>query len=241
MVEPEEILGHVRLALGRKGPLAGRRIVVTAGGTQEPIDPVRFISNRSSGKQGFAVAQVALDRGAQVTLVAGPTALGALIGARRVDVTTAAEMAEAVLAVADADALIMAAAVADFRPAQVADQKIKKAAVPLVELETTVDILSAVAERREATGKPTVVVGFAAESENLIENAREKVFRKRLSLIVANDISAKDAGFSVDTNRVTLIGSGGGVEPLPLMSKEQVAEVVLERVAGLLGPIGQIQ
>jgi phosphopantothenoylcysteine decarboxylase/phosphopantothenate--cysteine ligase len=241
MVEPEEILGHVRLALGRKGPLAGRRIVVTAGGTQEPIDPVRFISNRSSGKQGFAVAQVALDRGAQVTLVAGPTALSAPIGARRVDVTTAAEMAEAVLAVADADALIMAAAVADFRPAQVADQKIKKAAVPLVELETTVDILSAVAERREATGKPTVVVGFAAESENLIENAREKVFRKRLSLIVANDISAKDAGFSVDTNRVTLIGSGGGVEPLPLMSKEQVAEVVLERVAGLLGPIGQIQ
>ena len=241
MVEPDEILGHVRLALGRKGPLAGRRIVVTAGGTQEPIDPVRFISNRSSGKQGFAVAQVALDRGAQVTLVAGPTALGALIGARRVDVTTAAEMAEAVLAVADADALIMAAAVADFRPAQVADQKIKKAAVPLVELETTVDILTAVAERREATGKPTVVVGFAAESENLIENAREKVFRKRLSLIVANDISAKDAGFSVDTNRVTLIGSGGGVEPLPLMSKEQVAEVVLERVAGLLGPIGQIQ
>jgi phosphopantothenoylcysteine decarboxylase/phosphopantothenate--cysteine ligase len=241
MVEPDEILGHVRLALGRKGPLAGRRIVVTAGGTQEPIDPVRFISNRSSGKQGFAVAQVALDRGAQVTLVAGPTALGAPIGARRVDVTTAAEMAKAVLAVADADALIMAAAVADFRPAQAADQKIKKAAVPLVELETTVDILSAVAERREATGKPTVVVGFAAESENLIENARDKVFRKRLSLIVANDISAKDAGFSVDTNRVTLIGSGGGVEPLPLMSKEQVAEVVLERVAGLLGPIGQIQ
>jgi phosphopantothenoylcysteine decarboxylase/phosphopantothenate--cysteine ligase len=158
-----------------------------------------------------------------------------------VDVTTAAEMAEAVLAVADTDALIMAAAVADFRPAQVADQKIKKAAVPLVELETTVDILTVVAERREATGKPTVVVGFAAESENLIENAREKVFRKKLSLIVANDISAKDAGFSVDTNRVTLVGSGGGVEPLSLMSKEQVAEVVLERVAGLLGPIGQIQ
>jgi len=233
MVEPDEILGHVRLALGRKGPLAGRRIVVTAGGTQEPIDPVRFISNRSSGKQGFAVAQVALDRGAKVTLITGPNTLPTPIGAERVDVNTAAEMAEAVLN-AEADALIMAAAVADFRPAQVAEQKIKKAAVPLVELETTVDILSAVAERREATGKPTVVVGFAAESENLIENAREKVFRKRLSLIVANDISAKDAGFSVDTNRVTLIGSGGGVEPLPLMSKEQVAEVVLERVAGLL-------
>ncbi len=236
MVEPDEILGRARLALGRKGPLAGRRIVVTAGGTQEPIDPVRFISNRSSGKQGFAVAQVALDRGAEVTLVAGPAALRTPVGARRVDVTTAAEMAEAVLAAAaDADALIMAAAVADFRPARVADQKIKKAAVPQVELETTVDVLSAVAERREATGRPTVVVGFAAESANLIENAREKVFRKRLSLIVANDISARDAGFTVDTNRVTLIGSGGGVEPLPLMSKAQVAEVVLERVAGLLG------
>ena len=235
MVEPDEILGRARLALGRKGPLAGRRIVVTAGGTQEPIDPVRFISNRSSGKQGFALAQVALDRGAEVTLVAGPAALPTPVGARRVDVTTAAEMAESVMAAAaDADVLIMAAAVADVRPARVADQKIKKAAVPQVELETTVDVLSAVAERREATGKPTVVVGFAAESANLIENAREKVFRKKLSLIVANDISARDAGFSVDTNRVTLIGSGGGVEPLPLMSKAQVAEVVLERVMGLL-------
>jgi phosphopantothenoylcysteine decarboxylase/phosphopantothenate--cysteine ligase len=237
MVEPEEIFGHVRLALARNGRLAGRHIVVTAGGTQEPIDPVRFISNRSSGKQGFAAAQMALDRGAEVTLVAGPTALPTPIGAKRVDVTTTAEMAEAVLAAtADADALIMAAAVADFRPAQVADQKIKKAgAAPQIELEKTVDILGAVAARREATGKPTVVVGFAAESENLVENAREKVFRKKLSLIVANDISAKDAGFSVDTNRVTLVGSGGGVEPLPLMSKAQVAEVVLERVESLLG------
>jgi phosphopantothenoylcysteine decarboxylase/phosphopantothenate--cysteine ligase len=236
MIEPDEILGHIRLALGRNGPLRGRRLVVTAGGTQEPIDPVRFISNRSSGKQGFAVAQVALDRGAQVTLVAGPAALPTPVGAKRVDVSTAAEMAEAVLAaIDDADALIMAAAVADFRPAQIADQKIKKAAVPQIELEKTVDVLAAVGERREVTRKPTVVVGFAAESENLIENAREKVFRKKLSLIVANDISATDAGFSVDTNRVTLIGGGGGVEPLPLMTKAQVAEVVLERVTGLLG------
>jgi phosphopantothenoylcysteine decarboxylase / phosphopantothenate---cysteine ligase len=237
MLEPDEILGHVRLALGRKGPLAGRRLVVTAGGTQEPIDPVRFISNHSSGKQGFAVAQIALDRGAEVALVAGPTPLATPVGARRVDVTTAAEMAEAVLAAtASADALVMAAAVADFRPARAADQKIKKSAARSVqiELETTVDVLSAVAAQRETTGKPAVVVGFAAESENLIENAREKVFRKKLSLIVANDISAQDAGFSVDTNRVTLIGSGGGVEPLPLMSKAQVAEVVLERVKSLL-------
>ena len=235
MVEPEEILGRVRLALGRNGPFKGRKVVVTAGGTQEPIDPVRFISNRSSGKQGFALAQAALDRGADVTLIAGPAALATPVGARRVDVTTTAEMAEAVLAECDAaHALIMAAAVADFRPAQVADQKIKKTAVPQVELEKTIDILSTVAERRAVTRKPEVVVGFAAESQDLVENAREKVLRKRLSLIVANDISAQDAGFAVDTNRVTLIDAGGGVEQLPLMTKAQVAETVLERIEKLL-------
>jgi phosphopantothenoylcysteine decarboxylase/phosphopantothenate--cysteine ligase len=238
MVEPDEILGHVRRALGRRGPLAGRRVVVTAGGTQEPLDPVRFISNRSSGKQGFALAQAALDRGAEVMLIVGPTVSAALptpVGAKRLDVTTAAEMGEAVLReAAGADALIMAAAVADFRPAQAAEQKIKKADVPQIELEKTLDILSAVAERRELTRRPTVVVGFAAESQNLIENAREKVFRKKLSLIVANDISARDAGFSVDTNRVTLIGGSGGVEELPLLTKAQVAEAVMERVESLL-------
>ncbi|MGH2523229.1 MAG: bifunctional phosphopantothenoylcysteine decarboxylase/phosphopantothenate--cysteine ligase CoaBC [Anaerolineales bacterium] len=237
MLEPEEIFGHVRLALGRKGPLAGRKIIVSAGGTQEPLDPVRFISNRSSGKQGFAIAQAALDRGAHVTLITGPTTLPTPTGAHRLDVTTTAEMAEAVLAAsADADALIMAAAVADFRPAQVAEHKIKKTSLPQIELEKTVDILSAVAERRARmrTHKPAVVVGFAAESQNLVENAREKVFRKKLSLLVANDISAKDAGFSVDTNRVTLIGASGGVEQLPLLTKTQVAEAVLERVENLL-------
>jgi phosphopantothenoylcysteine decarboxylase/phosphopantothenate--cysteine ligase len=237
MVEPEEIFGRARLALGRGGPLTGRKIVVTAAGTQEPLDPVRFISNRSSGKQGFAIAQAALDRGAAVTLIAGPTGLMTPSGARRIDVTTTAEMAEAVLnELADAHALIMAAAVADFRPAQVAEHKIKKTAVPQVELEKTLDILSAVAEKRALTKKPEVVVGFAAESQNLIENARDKMARKRLSLIVANDISAKDAGFAVDTNRVTLIDAGGGVEQLPLMSKTQVAEIVLERVEKLLRP-----
>ena len=234
MIEPDEILGRVRLALGRAGPLAGRRIVVTAGGTQEPIDPVRFISNRSSGKQGFALAQAALDRGAKVTLITGPNTLPTPIGAERVDVNTAAEMAEAVLN-AEADALIMAAAVADFRPAQSANHKLKKTEVPQITLERTVDILSAVAERRERTHKPRVVVGFAAESQNLVENAREKVFRKKLSLIVANDIAAQDAGFGVDTNRVTLIGETGGVESLPLMSKTQVAEAVMERIVTLLG------
>ena len=235
MLEPEELLGHVRLALGRAGPLKGRRVVVTAGGTQEPIDPVRYLSNRSSGKQGFALAQAALDRGAEVTLIAGPTPLPTPVGARRVDVQTAAQMrAEVLNACAAADALLMAAAVADFRPRQAAEQKIKKGAVPPVELEKTDDILSAVADSPQRTQRPRVVVGFAAESENLIENARAKVLRKKLSLIVANDISAQDAGFGVDTNRVALIDAGGGVAQLPLLTKAQVAEAVLERVEHLL-------
>ncbi|MBI4770612.1 MAG: bifunctional 4'-phosphopantothenoylcysteine decarboxylase/phosphopantothenoylcysteine synthetase, partial [Chloroflexi bacterium] len=230
-------LGHVRLTLGRRGPLAGRRVVVSAGGTREPLDPVRFISNYSSGKQGFALAQAALDRGADVTLVSAPTALPTPIGAKRVDVNTAAEMAPAVLAAsAEADALIMAAAVADFRPAQAAGQKIKKTAAPgiHIELEKTVDILAAVAEARDRTHKPPVVVGFAAESQNVVENARDKVRRKKLSLIVANDITAADAGFSVDTNRVTLVDATGGVETLPLLTKAQVADAVLERVEAWL-------
>lgn len=235
MAEPEQIFGQIRFTLSRKGPLAGRKVVVSAGGTREALDPVRYISNHSSGKQGYAVAQAALDRGAEVTLVTGPTALPTPFGAMRVDVTSAADMAEAVLsASAEADALIMAAAVADFRPAHTAEHKIKKTAVPTVELEKTIDILSAVAERREQTRQPAVVVGFAAESQNLVENARDKVFRKKLSLIVANDISAQDAGFSVDTNRVTLIGGTGGVEHLPLLTKMQVAQTVMERVEQML-------
>jgi phosphopantothenoylcysteine decarboxylase/phosphopantothenate--cysteine ligase len=240
LLEPEEILGHVRLALARGGGLAGRHVVVSAGGTQEPIDPVRFISNRSSGKQGYALAQAALDRGAEVTLVAGPTALPTPAGARLVSVQTAHEMAQAVLAAsAEAEVLLMAAAVADFRPAQVADHKIKKSALPEIQLERTVDILTAVAEARDQSParRPWVIVGFAAESQNLIENARDKVLRKRLALIVANDISAGDAGFAVDTNRVTLIDAGGGIEELPLLTKVEVAEAVLARVENFLAPV----
>src|SRR5579859_3720201 len=217
LLEPEEIFGHVRLALARGGSLAGRQVVVTAGGTQEPMDPVRFISNRSSGKQGYALAQAALDRGAEVTLVTGPTALAVPAGARIVLVQTAYEMAQAVLAAsAVADVLLMAAAVADFRPAEIASQKIKKTSVPEIQLEKTEDILTAVAEARDQSParRPAVIVGFAAESQNLIENARDKVLRKRLSLIVANDISASDAGFGVDTNRGTLSDAGGGIEAL---------------------------
>lgn len=237
MLEPDELIGHVRLALGKGGPLAGRHVVVTAGGTQEPLDPVRFVSNRSSGKQGYALAQAALDRGARVTLVTAPTALAPPVGAVCVRTGAAEEMAGAVLeACAEADVLLMAAAVADFRPAAPAAQKIKKRdkVAPTFEMEVTPDILALVAEQRAKMGRPTVVVGFAAESRNLIANARAKVEAKRLSLIVANDVSAADAGFAVDTNRVTLIDAGGGVETLPLMSKFQVAEIVLERVERLL-------
>ncbi|ADH62301.1 phosphopantothenoylcysteine decarboxylase/phosphopantothenate/cysteine ligase [Allomeiothermus silvanus DSM 9946] len=237
MLEPAEILGHLRLALSRGGPLAGKHVVVSAGGTQEPLDPVRYLSNRSSGKQGFALAQAALDLGARVSLVVGATAaaLPTPTGAERTDVESAAQMAEAVLELSRmADVLIMAAAVADFRPRQVQAHKIKKGALPRVELEPTQDILLAVAEQRRQVGRPAVVVGFAAESEKLLENAQDKLERKNLSMIVANDISAPDAGFAVDTNRVLLLLPGGVVEPLPLMTKSEVAEAVLARVVGLL-------
>jgi phosphopantothenoylcysteine decarboxylase / phosphopantothenate---cysteine ligase len=202
---------------------------------------VRFISNYSSGKQGSALAQAALDRGAQVTLIAGPTALPTPAGAELVRVQTAQQMADAVLdASTRADVLLMAAAVADFRPAQAAAHKLKKTEVPQIDLEKTVDILSAVSQAREqhAERRPAVLVGFAAESQRLVDNARDKVLRKRLDLIAANDISATDAGFSVDTNRVTLIDARGAVEELPLLSKLQVAEVIITRVERLLAQPG---
>ena len=237
MIEPEELMGHIRLALGSEGSLAGRAVVVTAGGTQEPIDPVRVVANRSSGKQGFALAQSALDRGADVTLIAGPVHLPTPVGAKRIDVETAVEMRDAVLAAVEgADVLLMAAAVADFRPVLTIEEKIKRRdGVPHVQFEPTDDILGLVTKKRSKTGHPKVVVGFAAESQDLLENARAKLEEKGLTLIVANDITAPDAGFAVDTNRVTLIDAQGEVRELPLMSKTEVAEVVLERVVELLG------
>jgi phosphopantothenoylcysteine decarboxylase / phosphopantothenate---cysteine ligase len=232
MLEPEEILGHVRLAAGRNGPLTGRRVVVTAGGTQEPIDPVRVVANRSSGKQGFAVAQAALDRGAAVTLVAANCALTTPVGAARIDVATAQEMADAVLeSCAGADALVMAAAVADFRPARPAARKLKKdASPPAVELERTTDILGVVTAAR---ARPACVVGFAAETGDLLANARKKLKEKRLSLIVANDVTQEGAGFGSEANRVTLIDATGA-EELPLLSKAEVAGKILDRVQALL-------
>lgn len=238
MAEPEEIIGYCRYVLGKSGPLRGRRVVVTAGPTREALDPVRFLSNRSSGRQGFAIAQAALDAGAEVALIAGPVALPAPVGAQRVDVTSAQEMEQAVLAHAvgdePADVLIMAAAVADFRPAQTSAHKIKKAGAEQtlhLELTPTPDILMSVAQQAR---RPRVVVGFAAESQDLIANAQEKLARKRLDLIVANDITAPDAGFEVETNRVHFV-TAEGVESLPLMSKEEVAAHLVAWIAKRLG------
>jgi phosphopantothenoylcysteine decarboxylase/phosphopantothenate--cysteine ligase len=239
MTEPEDLFGHIRYHLSRSGPLMGRKIVVTAGGTQEPLDPVRFLTNRSSGKQGIALAQAALDAGANVSLVAAPLKVPVPTGANHQPVRTAAEMAEAVLASSrDADALLMAAAVADFRPAQADRQKIKKSrGLPTLTLQPTTDILAAVAQQRQDTGYPQFVVGFAAETQNLLANARIKLEAKSLDLIVANDVSASDAGFGVDTNRVTLISAEGEPEELPLLSKAEVAGHIIDRVgAQILRP-----
>ena len=238
MEEPGRLMGVIRQVLGREGPLAGKRVVVTAGGTQEPIDPVRVIANRSSGKQGFALAQAAIDFGADVTLISAPTALESPVGVERIDVQTASEMLEAtLLACRNAHVLLMAAAVADYRPAKAAAQKIKRReGVPKLKLEATEDILAAVMKQRAAAGSPKVVVGFAAESKDMIANAQEKLEARGLDIILANDITRADAGFSVDTNKVTLLDRQGEIEDWPLMTKQQVAERLLERVAALLGP-----
>jgi len=236
MLEPVEILGTARLALGQKGRLAGKKVVVTAGGTQEPLDPVRVITNRSSGRQGYALAQAALDAGAQVALITTPTALTPPVGARLLEVETAKQMLDCVLTeLIESDALIMAAAVADFRPKKQARDKIKKeGGVPQIELEATEDILKTVAGLRSEWKRRLIVVGFAAESRDLLENAQAKLKSKGLDIIAANDISAEDAGFAVETNRVTLLYADGRNEPLSLMSKSEVAETIVERLAALL-------
>ena len=244
LIEPQELIGHIRLVLGRKGRLAAKKIVITAGGTQEPLDPVRVLTNRSSGKQGYALAQAAIDAGAEVTLISTPTVLLPPIGARLVQVQTAKQMLDAVLdESAKAEALIMAAAVADFRPKETAENKLKRRdGIPQIELEETDDILEAVFRRKSASKgssnrdakKPFVTVGFAAESQALIENAGDKLKAKKLDLIVANDISAKDAGFGMDTNRVVLLYPNGKQERLPLMTKTEAADIIMERLAALM-------
>jgi len=230
LAELDSILSAVRLVLDRKDDLAGKHIVVTAGGTQEPIDPVRLICNRSSGKMGYALAQAATERGATVTLVTAPTSLSAPAGVELVPVETALEMREAVLRAAkDAAALIMAAAVADYRPATAARSKLKKEDFPLMQLELirNPDIIS------EVSG-PVVKVGFAAESDNLIQNATAKLKNKGLHLMVANSITEPGSGFGADTNKVTLIDAHGHVEELPLMPKPEAAHRILDKVVSLL-------
>ena len=230
LVEPADLLGHIAAALGKHGDLAGRRVVVSAGGTQEAIDPVRVITNHSSGRMGFAVAEAARDRGADVVLVTAPVALPDPPQIRVVPVRSAQDMCDVVLAeTVHADALIMAAAVADYRPSVAAEQKIKKTAADemTIELDKTTDIL--------ATAQGDFVrVGFSAESENLETNAADKVRRKGLDLIVANDITEEGSGFGVDTNRVVLIDRELAVERLPLLSKYEVGHRILDRVAALL-------
>ena len=207
MLEPQEIVGHICQVLGREGDLADRTIVVSAGGTWEPIDPVRVITNRSSGKQGFAVAEAARDRGANVRLVTGPSALSNPPGVEVTRVETVAEMRDAVLgACEDADALIMAAAVSDYRPAEVSSQKIKKENSSdglALSLETNPDFMSAVP-------KGVVKVGFAAETEDVEANAKAKLSAKALDLIAANDVTVDGSGFASDTNRVVLLDKNGG-------------------------------
>lgn len=234
--ETGELIGHIRLVLGQNGPLAGKKIVITAGGTQEPLDPVRVLTNRSSGKQGYALAQAALDMGAHVKLITTPVSLTPPIGANVIQVATSKQMLNAVLRESEeSDALIMAAAVADFRPKNTAKNKIKKEiGIPQIELEATEDILKTVAGKRSEAERPRIVVGFAAESQDLLQNATNKLESKGLDLIAANDISATDAGFAVETNRVTLLFADGRRESLPLMSKAKTAELILERVALLL-------
>ncbi len=233
-MEPADLLGHVRLLLGKDGALTDKKIVITAGGTQEPIDPVRVITNKSSGKQGYALAQAALDAGGTVSLVTTPTGLNPPIGAKVVHVQSSGEMLEAVLKEsAGADALVMAAAVADFRPKSVAENKLKKRdGIPQIELEAAPDVLLAVAGM--GSDRPRAVIGFAAESRDLLENAEAKLKSKNLDIIAANDISAPDAGFSVDTNRITLLYADGRQESFPLMGKAEAAEAIIERLAVLL-------
>ena len=229
LVDPTQLVGHIAAALGKRGDLSGKKIVISAGGTQEPIDPVRVITNNSSGKMGYAIAEAARDRGAEVILITAPTSLSDPPSITVKNVTTAAEMCSLVLSeVIDSDALIMSAAVADYRPKTSAEQKIKKSNSGLtIDLTKTEDILE------KATGN-FVKVGFSAESENLVSNATEKIGRKSLDLIVANDITDPDSGFGKDTNKVVIIDDQLQAEHLPILTKYDVGNEILNRVLKVL-------
>ncbi len=234
LIEPEEVVAHVGRALEGATPLSGRRVVVTAGPTREPVDPVRFIGNRSSGRMGYEVAAAAWRRGADVLLVSGPSPLPPPDGVALRRVETAEEMRDAVAeALPAADVLVMSAAVADFRPADPAGEKIKKEAggIPVIRMERTPDVL---ASTRELRPEGCVVVGFALETTDLLRNARRKLEAKGLDLLVLNDATEPGAGFEVETNRVTFLSPDAADEPLPLMSKGEVADRILDRVERIL-------
>jgi phosphopantothenoylcysteine decarboxylase/phosphopantothenate--cysteine ligase len=235
LAEPEEICAAADLVLRPSTSLAGKRILVTAGPTFEDIDPVRYIGNRSSGRMGFAIAAEATRRGAAVTLIAGPTTATAPQVSELIRVRSAEEMHRAVMAHADEiDAVVMAAAVADYTPETPAGQKIAKTDADMrLVLKRTPDILKALGQRRAAGTGPAVLVGFAAETENVVDRATQKLQAKQVDLIVANDVSRTDAGFDVDTNEVTVVTAVGN-ERVPLQSKAAVAGVILDRVEQLL-------
>jgi len=232
MLEPHQIEEAIGRELGRDEAFTGRRVLVTAGPTHEPIDPVRYVANRSSGRMGYAIAQAAWRRGADVTLVSGPSALEHPYGVDVVRVDSAREMHEAVAGlVGGADASVFAAAVADFRPAEPRDQKVKRAdagAELTVALEANPDVAL---ETRDARKIGSVAVGFALETQDLLVNARKKLEAKGFDLLVANDATEDGAGFDVETNRVTILSADGEPEQLPLMLKHEVAEALLDRVA----------
>jgi phosphopantothenoylcysteine decarboxylase/phosphopantothenate--cysteine ligase len=233
MPEPETIVAHVARLLEPSRVLGGKRIVVTAGPTREAVDPVRFISNRSSGKMGVAIAAAAWRRGADVRLIAGPLSVALPPGPTVTMVETTEQMRAAVEeSIAGAHALIMAAAPADFRPASVAGQKIKKSNAPAsIGLEPTPDILASTIAARSAT---LVTVGFALETNSALEYGRGKLAAKQLDLIVVNDATEPGAGFAVDTNRVTFIDRDGRVDEQPLLGKHEVADLILDRVERLM-------
>jgi phosphopantothenoylcysteine decarboxylase/phosphopantothenate--cysteine ligase len=254
--ETAALLSAISMTLGREGDLAGRRVIITAGGTQEPIDPVRYVGNRSSGKMGYSLAIEARDRGAHVILIAGPVALPTPYGVELHRVETALQMRDAVLRfITDADVLVMSAAVADFRPAHPAGQKIKKSGGQpekqegereytnerglTIHLAQNPDILQEVAQVVEGSEKQgyhrLVRVGFAAETDNLVVYAQQKLTQKRLDLLVANDVSRADSGFGSDTNKVIIFHSDGSMEDLPVMPKTDVAAAIWHKIVPLLG------
>jgi phosphopantothenoylcysteine decarboxylase / phosphopantothenate---cysteine ligase len=243
------LLGAIAMALGQHGDLAGRRVIVTAGGTQEPIDPVRYISNRSSGKMGYSLATEARNRGAHVIVISGPVALSAPYGVELHYVNTALQMRDAVYdLITDADALVMSAAIADFSPVNPAKHKIKKSiskgrgdegaetlSIPLVQ---SPDILGELADTLEGSMRQTqrrlIRVGFAAETDNIITNAQNKMSRKQVDLLVANDVTRSDSGFGTDTNKVFIFHANGTIEDLPAMPKTSVAVAIWDRIVPLL-------